>query len=60
MTYNNTLVKETSLRIKIFDPLSNKNWLEEKVNTWLQENRVEIIQINMDKVCCFTDERSII
>ena len=47
MSYTNTLVKETNLKIKIFDPLSNKNWLEEKVNTWLEENRVEIMQINM-------------
>ena len=47
MSYNNTLTKTSYLKIKIFEPLSNKNWLEEKVNSWLYENEVEIIQINM-------------
>ena len=47
MIYNNTLNKTTNLKIKIFEPLSNKNWLEEKVNLWLYENDVEVIQINM-------------
>jgi hypothetical protein len=44
---NNTITKKNSLKIKIFEPLSNKNWLEQKVNTWLDDNPVEIIQINM-------------
>lgn len=47
MSYNNTITKTSSLKIKIFEPLSNKNWLEETVNSWLNENEVEIIQINM-------------
>ena len=47
MIYNNTLTKTSNIKIKIFDPLSNKNWLEETVNNWLYENEVEVIQINM-------------
>lgn len=38
----------SSLRIKIFEPLPNKNWLEAKVNTWLEEHNVEIIQLDMN------------
>ena len=53
---NNTLVKTKKLKIKIFEPLSNKNWLEEKVNTWLNENDVEINQISMT----YTDDKYII
>ncbi len=44
---NNTLITNKQLKIKIFEPLSNKNWLEEKVNSWLNENNVEVVQINM-------------
>ena len=47
MIYNNTLNKISNLKIKIFEPLSNKNWLEEQVNSWLYENEVDVIQINM-------------
>ena len=47
MIYNNTLNKTSNLKIKIFEPLSNKNWLEEQVNAWLYENDVDVIQINM-------------
>ena len=44
---NNTLIKSKSIKIKIFEPLSNKNWLEEKANTWLSEKDVIIEQISM-------------
>jgi hypothetical protein len=47
MIYNNTLNKISNLKIKIFEPLSNKNWLEEQVNSWLYENEVDVVQINM-------------
>jgi len=47
MIYNNTIEKSVQLKIKIFEPLSNKNWLEEKVNMWLKENNVDVVQINM-------------
>lgn len=47
MALNNTVIKNKKYKIKIFEPLSNKNWLEEQVNIWLDENPVEIIQINM-------------
>jgi hypothetical protein len=46
-TLENTLEKKTSIRIKIFDPLSNKNWLEEKVNKWLSEHSVDVLNINV-------------
>ena len=46
MTENITL-KKNSYRIKIFGPLSNKKWLEEKINLWLEENNVTIQQISM-------------
>jgi len=48
MILNNTLDKKTtSIKIKIFEPLSNKNWLEEKVNTWLVEHNVHVINVNV-------------
>ena len=47
MKYNNTVAEKIKFKIKIFEPLSNKNWLEEKVNLWLSENNVNVKQINM-------------
>jgi hypothetical protein len=48
MNINSTIEKKTNyIKIKIFEPLSNKNWLEEKVNTWLTEHNVEVLNINV-------------
>ena len=48
MSLNNTLEKKTaSIKIKIFEPLSNKNWLEEKVNAWLLDHDVEVLNLNV-------------
>jgi hypothetical protein len=47
MKYINTVDEKIKFKIKIFEPLSNKNWLEEKVNLWLSENNVSVKQINM-------------
>jgi len=38
---------KSNFKIKIFGPLSNKNWLEEEVNTWINDNKIEILQMNM-------------
>jgi hypothetical protein len=56
MLYNSTLIKKTEIKIKIFEPLSNRHWLEEKVNAWLKENNVEVIQINM----AYSDDKYIL
>ena len=48
MNLNSTIEKKTNyIKIKIFEPLSNKNWLEEKVNTWLEEHNVDVLNINV-------------
>ena len=48
MNINSTLEKNTSsIKIKIFEPLSNKNWLEEKVNRWLTDHNVEVLNLNV-------------
>ncbi len=46
MMMEQTIIK-ARFKIKIFGPLSNKNWLEEEVNTWINENKIEILQMNM-------------
>jgi hypothetical protein len=56
MKYTNTLDEKIKFKIKIFEPLSNRNWLEEKVNLWLSENKVTVQQINMT----FTDDMYIL
>ena len=50
---NSTLTKISKLKIKIFEPLPNRKWLEEKVNAWLDEHKVEVLQINMS----FSDDK---
>jgi hypothetical protein len=52
----NTLEKKETIKIKIFEPLSNKNWLEEKVNKWLSEHTVEVLNINV----AFSDDKFIL
>ena len=47
MKYQDVVKEKLKLKIKIFEPLSNRNWLEEKVNLWLSENNVSVMQINM-------------
>ena len=53
---NNTIPILSSLKIKIFTPLSNKDWLQEKVNSWLADHKVEVINMNMN----FTDDKYIL
>lgn len=50
---NDSRENTNAIKIKIFDPIPNKNWLETKVNTWFKENKVEILSINMN----FTDDK---
>jgi hypothetical protein len=47
MNIENAVINKTRLKIKIFEPLSNKNWLEEKVNLWLSENDIDVKEICM-------------
>jgi hypothetical protein len=56
MEYQNTILNKTKFKIKIFEPLSNRNWLEEKVNLWLSEHNVEVREINM----AFSDDKYIL
>ena len=61
MTYNDMLTNNTipalsSLKIKIFTPLSNKDWLQEKINSWLGEHKVEVVNMNMN----FTEDKYIL
>jgi len=44
------------LKIKIFEPLPNRNWLESKVNTWLSEHDVEVQQVNLN----YSDDKYVI
>jgi hypothetical protein len=53
---NNTIPALSSLKIKIFTPLSNKDWLQEKVNSWLGEHKVEVVNMNMN----FTEDKYIL
>lgn len=43
-----TTIVNVNLKIKIFGPLSNKNWLEEEVNSWLKEVPSEILQTSIN------------
>ncbi|MBN2545320.1 MAG: hypothetical protein JXB50_05945 [Spirochaetes bacterium] len=55
MTIEETIIKSKYI-IKIFGPLSNKNWLEEEVNTWINENKIDILQLNM----AYSDDKYIL
>jgi hypothetical protein len=44
------------LKIKIFEPLPNRNWLESKVNTWLSEHQVDVKQVSLS----FSDDKYVI
>ena len=48
MIYNSVLEKPKTLKLKIFDPQTNKSWLEDIVNEWLVENDVEIFNYNLN------------